>query len=55
MATNVKLLAGIESHVNTVPLEKGKVLFAVDPEVTGRYTGYIYYDFYDVSMHYYTL
>lgn len=47
MATNVKLLAGIESHVNTVPLEKGKVLFAVDPEVTGRYTGYIYYDFYD--------
>lgn len=44
---NVRFLSGIESNVNTVPLEQGKVLFAVDVTDMGTYTGFIYYDYFD--------
>ena len=46
----IQMLAGLQENVNNVPLEQGKVLFAVHPEETGAYTGYIYYDFYDPNF-----
>ena len=47
MAVNINFLAGKEENVNNVPLQQGKVLFAVDQEINGDFTGYIYYDYFD--------
>lgn len=44
---NINFLAGKEENVNNVALQQGKVLFAVDHELNGDYTGYIYYDYFD--------
>lgn len=50
MAVNINFLAGKEQNVNNVPLQQGKVLFAVDQELDGDFIGYIYYDYYDPDL-----
>ena len=46
--TLVRFLSGEEQNVDNEPISAGKVLFAVDPSAEGTYSGYIYYDFYDM-------
>ena len=50
MAVNINFLAGKEKNVNNVPLQQGKVLFAIDQEYNGDFIGYIYYDYYDPEL-----
>lgn len=45
----VRFLSGEEQNVDNVPIQQGKVLFAVNPDPEGIYYGYIYYDFYDAG------